>query len=355
MAEAVASRAAAPAFRPVPELDAARLDAYLRASLPGLRGTLHIERASGGMSNPTYFIGYDGWSAVLRKQPPIVLSTSAHRIDREYRIISALQGSAIPVPAPIHYCEDADIVGTPFYLMEKLEGRVFSDCALPGLDPADRAACFRSMARTMAAMHNFDWAAAGLSDFGRPGNYFQRQMDGWTRQWAQFAITDNPAIDALIGWLSDHIPSDGQASICHGDYRFANLMFHPTEPRVVGLFDWELATLGHPLADVAFNLQAWFLKPDENGGIAGLDLTALGIPSARDYLDIYYAAATSAERLTRFHIAFAMFRAAVGLSGVALRDEANAGPGAVAREPRRLAIAYARAGIAAIQSWDEDQ
>jgi aminoglycoside phosphotransferase (APT) family kinase protein len=329
---------------------AERLEMWLRGQVPGLIGNLEIEPTAGGMSNPTYFLHVGDWTAVLRKQPDVILNASAHRIDREYRVISALYGSAIPVPEPILYCEDTDVVGTPFYLMERLDGRVFDDASLAGLSADGRTACYQSMAETMAALHNFDWAAAGLSDFGRPDQYFERQINGWAKQWSEFGIDDNPAVDHLIAWLREHIPAGDTTTICHGDFRFANLMFHASEPHVIGLFDWELSTLGHPLADVAFNLQSWLLKPDENGGVAGLDLAALGIPSVHDYLATYYDHANSPEHLTSFHIAFAMFRAAVGVSGVAVRAVAM---GADSTQPRHFAKAYARAGMTAINTWED--
>ena len=334
-------------------IDPARLDFYLRTHIPGLTGAMEIAQAAGGMSNPTFFVTYGERRMVLRKQPGVTLSPSAHRIDREYRVLTALDGSAIPVPAPILYCEDAGIVGTPFYMMVRLDGQVFFDSSLPGFTPAERRACYTSMCTTMAAIHAFDWVAGGLGDFGKRGHYFERQLAGWVRQWEQFAISNNPDVDALIVYLHEHISADNAASICHGDYRVANVMFGPGEPRVTGVLDWELATIGHPLADVAFNLQAWFLTPEQNGGILGLDLDALGIPSAREYVDLYYQYAPNSERLTSFHIAFAMFRAAVGLSGVALRSETAATPDlAGGREARGFAIAYAKAGTTAIDTWE---
>jgi aminoglycoside phosphotransferase (APT) family kinase protein len=292
---------------------------------------------------------------VLRKQPDVTLSPSAHRIDREFRVMSALAGSDIPVPAPIVFCDDPSIVGTPFYLMERLEGEVFPDSSLPGLSRAARGECFRSMAQTLAALHSFDWMAAGLGSYGKSGDFFQRQIDGWTAQWRQFGITDNPALGELVDWLPGNIPPGDSAAICHGDYRVANVMFDTVNARVSGVFDWELSTIGNPLADVAFNLQPWFLAPDENGGFKGLDLAALGIPTAREYLDAYYASTASPHRLTRFHIAFAMFRAAVGLSSVVLRNETAQNPDlAAGQQARRFAIAYAKAGLDSITSWDDD-
>jgi aminoglycoside phosphotransferase (APT) family kinase protein len=331
----------------VPALDTARLDPYLRERFPEVRGALTCERAVGGMSNPTFFLGYGDWSAVLRKQPATSLSRSAHSIDREFRVMSALHGSEVPVPKPLLYCDDASIVGTPFYLMERLHGRVFFEYATPTLDAASRRAGYDSMCRTMAAVHRFDWQAAGLGDFGRPGNYFERQIKRWSEQWESLRSTDNPYVDPLIRWLRERVPASDQAAVCHGDFRLANLMFHSTEPRVIGVLDWELSTVGHPLADVAFNVQAWRMTPDENGGIRGLDWTQLGIPSEQDYLDAYYRYSGSSERLTPFHMAFAMFRAAVGSAGIAARGEA-ANAAAQAAVGRRLSLAYARRGVEAM-------
>jgi aminoglycoside phosphotransferase (APT) family kinase protein len=328
-------------------LDTVRLDRYLRERFPELRGTLECEQAMGGMSNPTYFLAYDDWFVVLRKQPASSLSRSAHSIDREFRVLSALHGSEVPVPKPILYCDDADIVGTSFYLMERLRGRVLFEYAMPTLDADERRASYDSMCRTLAAIHRFDWQAAGLSDFGKPGNYFERQIKRWSEQWERLRSADNPSVDTLIIWLREHIPSGDQTVVCHGDYRLANVMLHATEPRVIGVLDWELSTLGHPLADVAFNVQAWRMTPDQNGGILGLDWKKLGIPSEEDYLNSYYRYSRSQERLTPFHMAFAMFRAAVGSAGIAARGDAADYPESAALG-RRLSLAYARRGVEAM-------
>lgn len=332
------------------EAGVVRLDGFLRRRFPEIAGAIAITRTAGGMSNPTFFLEAGGWSAVLRKQPGSVLVKSAHAIDREFRVMSALHGSAVPVPRPILYHADTDILDTPFYLMERLSGRVFDAYALPGLDPAERRACFLSMGRVMAAMHRFDWRAAGLADYGRPGNYFARQLKRWSELWERYDDGGNPHVERLIGWLAARIPDSEALTLCHGDFRIANLMFHPTEPRVVGVLDWELSTLGHPLVDVGFNTQAWLLAPDENGGIRGLDLAALGIPPEEDYLAGYYREAGSPERLTAFHKAFAMFRAAVGSAGIAARGRGgNAVNDGAAEVGARLALAYARRGIELIE------
>jgi aminoglycoside phosphotransferase (APT) family kinase protein len=322
-----------------PDFEPERLDAFLRDRYPGLAGRLTIDRTVGGMSNPTYFISYGDWSVVLRKQPNGALSRSAHNIDREFRVMSALCGSDVPVPKPLLFHTDWSVLGTPFYLMERLRGRVFSTYQLPGLSPSDRHACYDSMCAVMAAMHNFDWQAAGLADYGRPGNYFERQLSRWSQQWDRFRSADNPYIDELIAWLRDRVPQSDSATLCHGDFRVPNLMFHATEPRVIGVLDWELSTLGHPLADVAFNLQAWRMLPDENGGIRGLDWQALGIPTEEDYLQSYYRFRGPSEHLSTFHMAFAMFRAAVGTAGVAARGTALGA---------KLSVAYAKRGVEAI-------
>jgi aminoglycoside phosphotransferase (APT) family kinase protein len=356
VADRAAARLAPRQPLPTAGFDPARLAAYLDGRFGP--AALSVEPAEGGMSNPTFFVTYGTRRMVLRKQPDVTLSPSAHRIDREFKVLCALSGSDIPVPAPVLFCEDDGIVGTPFYLMERLEGEVFADSSMPGLSPEMRAGCFRAMATTLAAIHAFDWRKGGLETYGKPANFFERQIVGWTAQWRSFGITDNPALDELVAWLPGQVPAESEdgaaAAICHGDYRVANVMFDTSRAAVSGVFDWELSTIGHPLADVAFNLQPWFLAPDENGGFNGLDLAALGIPSAREYLEMYYAAAPGSQRLTRFHIAFAMFRAAVGLSGVALRNETSRDPDPVAgQQARRFAIAYARAGLESITTWDD--
>jgi aminoglycoside phosphotransferase (APT) family kinase protein len=330
-------------------LDTSRLDGYLRDRFAGLRGTLICVQATGGLSNPTYFLSCGDWSAVLRKQPGTAVLQSAHSIDREFRILRALQDSPVTVPRALVYCDDAAVVGTPFYLMERLNGRVFFEYALPSLTLEERAACYDSMSRTMAQIHRFDWQAAGLADFGRTGNYFERQLRRWSEQWERFKTPDNPYIDRLIAWLRERVPATDTVSVCHGDFRMPNLMFHATEPRVIGVLDWELSTLGHPLADVAFNVQAWRMTPDQNGGIRGLDLPRLGIPDEHAYLESYYRYSGSAERMTSFHMVFAMFRAAVGTAGIAVRGEAAKDPAAAAMG-RQLSLAYASRGVEAMQS-----
>jgi len=333
------------------DFDVARLDAWLTQAF-GAGPALEVERTQGGMSNPTYFLRRGDWNAVLRKQPAGVVLPSAHAIDREYRVLTALQGTAVPTPRPLRYCADREVLGTPFYLMERLQGRIFHAFATPGVAPAERRAMFDAMVGTMAAIHRLDVAALGLADYGRPGNYFARQLKRWSEQWATFrrGDDDNPALDRVVAWLAERVPASETLALCHGDFRIGNVMFHATEPRVVGVLDWELSTLGHPLVDLAFNSQAWRMAPDENGGLLGLPLAEMGIPIEAEYLERYYALAASTERMTTFHQVFAMFRGAVGSAGVAARGEAGNGflPDA-ARIGRQLARAYAQRGLHLMQ------
>jgi len=221
-----------------------------------------------------------------------------------------------------------------------------------GLTRDERSELFHSMCATLAAIHKLDYRALGLADFGKPGNYFARQLNRWSKQWTQFrrGDDDNPALDRMVQWLGERLPESETAALCHGDFRIANAMFHKTEPRVIGVLDWELSTLGHPLVDLAFNSQAWRMAPDENGGLLGLPLDEMGIPTEQEFLELYYELSGATERLTRFHQVFAMFRGAVGSAGVAVRGDLGSGvlPNA-ARVGRHLARAYATRGVALIE------
>jgi len=325
--------------------DAARLDAFLRGALPGLAGEMRLARIGGGQSNPTFVVDYDDRSMVLRKQPPGDLLPSAHAVDREHRVLRALAGTDVPVPRALLFHAGREVVGTPFYVMDKVDGRVFASHALAGVEPADRRAMYASMARTLAALHRVDPAAVGLADYGRPGNYFARQIARWSKQWAASRTRENPALDRLIAWLPAHIPDGDETAICHGDYRIGNLMFHPTEPRVVAVLDWELSTLGHPLADLGFNAMAWETRPDEYGGLRGLDLRALGVPSLDDYVATYLAASGRRDGIAPFHVAFALFRFAVIFEGIAARAAAGNAASDDASEAGKLGPAFARRAV----------
>jgi len=330
--------------------DAQGLEIFLRRDVPGLAGAMRLQRIGGGQSNPTYFVDFDNRRMVLRKKPDGEVLPSAHAVDREYRVIRALAESSLPVPPTVLYHAEPDVIGTPFYLMDRVEGRVFADNALPGMVPAERRAIYLAMAETMAVLHSVDWRIAGLEDFGKPGQFFQRQLRRWQQQWALSKTRDNPAVDELMAWLGAHMPDDDETTLAHGDFKLNNLMFHPSEPRVVAVLDWELSTLGHPLADVAFNTVPWRTLPAEFGGIRGLDLQALGIPTEHQYLAHYYRCAGRSTQATPFHWAFALMRWAVIFEGIAARAQRGNAVADNAAEVGALSIAMARRGLEAIDT-----
>ena len=330
----------------ISEFDPARLDGHLRARLPDLAGPMRLDRVAGGQSNPTFFVSYDTRRLVLRKQPPGPLLPSAHAVDREFRVISALRGTSVPVPDALLFCDDRSIVGTPFYVMERLEGRVFHDCALPGCTPAERRALYGAMAETLARLHAVDPAAIGLAGYGRPQGFYARQIRRWSEQWRTARTREDPNIERLIAWLPENIPDDGRTGIAHGDFRIGNLMFAPDAPRVVALLDWELSTLGPPLSDLAHSCIAWHSAPDQYGGLLGLDLAALGIPDAAAYEADYDAAlrragVASTPRLGPFHMTFALFRWSMIFEGIAARARTGSAAAADAASVGGLAKDFA--------------
>ena len=325
------------------EFDAATLERFLRSRVTDLRGPMRLERIGGGQSNPTFFVSFDNRELVLRKQPGGALLPGAHAVDREARVMQALADSALPVPQIVLFHADRDIVDTPFFVMDRVPGRVFPRCDLPGMAPEERRAIYRAMAQTMATLHQVDWQRAGLADFGRHGGYFSRQIARWSSQWEKSRTRESADVEALREWLPAHLPADeSETTIAHGDFRLGNLMFHPSEPRVVAVLDWELSTLGHPLADVAFNCMAWRTLPSEYGGLRGLDLASLGIPSEDEYLRHYYRASGRHDGVTAFHFAFALFRMAVIFEGIAARAAAGNAASADAGEVGTLTPAFAR-------------
>ncbi len=333
----------------VQDFDPARLDAFLRAAL-GVKGEMTLRPISGGQSNPTFELRYPERRLVLRKQPSGPVLPSAHAVDREYRVLEALSRTGVPVPPVVLFHAARDVIGTPFYVMDFVDGRVFHDCALAGAEPAERRAMYLAFAETLARLHDVDWRAVGLEGFGRPGNYFARQIARWTKQWELARFRDIPDLARLAEWLPRNVPEDDETTIVHGDYRIGNIMFHPTEPRVVAVLDWELSTLGHPLADLAFSCLAWRSTPAEYGGILGLDLDALGIPTEVEYLEHYYAHRRRGHgsRVGTFHLAFAMFRFAVIFEGIAARARGGTAAGANAAAVGDLSLAFARHGVALI-------
>ena len=301
------------------QIDGAALARHLAAHLPGFTGPLEIRQFEGGQSNPTYLLQASGNRYVLRKQPPGDLLPSAHAVDREYRVMSALAGH-IPVPPTVLMCDDASVIGTPFFVMACVDGRVFRQPHLPGVSPADRAAMYEDMADVLARLHRVEPSAVGLSDYGKPGNYYARQIGRWSQQYVAAKTAEIPSMDRLMEWLPAHIPAGDESSIVHGDYRVENLIFHPTEPRVVAVVDWELSTLGHPLADLAYNCLTYYLPPEALGRVDAVDADRAGMPGEAAYVAAY------CERTGRngvpdwnFYLAFSMFRLASILQGVYAR------------------------------------
>lgn len=296
------------------------LQAYLQQQALCGSAPLDIRVLSGGQSNPTYRVRSGSFEFVIRKQPEGSLLPGAHAVDREYRVMKALAGTGVPVPRMLHYCEDRSVLGTPFYVMEFLAGRVLMDQALPGMTPAERGAIYAEMNRVLAALHCVDYRQVGLETFGKPANYFGRQIDRWSKQCRASTLPLGDSMQRLMDWLPDHIPEGDETSIVHGDYRMDNLVFHATEPRVIGILDWELSTLGHPLADLSYHCMSWHIPPSLWRGIAGLDFAALGLPTEAAYVQ-QYAQATGRDRIDHwdFYMAYNLFRMAAILHGIAQR------------------------------------
>lgn len=308
------------------------LRAYLRANALGDGEALTVTPLSGGQSNPTYLLTTGTQRIVLRKKPPGLLQASAHAIDREYRVMNALRSTNVPVPRMLAYCDDASIVGTPFYLMEFVPGRVLLDQSLPGMTPTERRAIYSEMSRVLAALHAVDYPSVGLETFGKTGQYFERQIARWSRQCEASSQPLPLAMRRLMEWLPQHIPAACDATLLHGDYRLDNLVFHPSEPRVLAVLDWELSTVGDPHADLAYQCMGWHIPPQLWRGIGGLDWAALGIPDEAEYLRLYVAAG-GREPPTHwdFYLAFNLFRMAAILHGIGERAIAGnaAAPDAV--------------------------
>jgi aminoglycoside phosphotransferase (APT) family kinase protein len=302
------------------EIDREGLERYLAQHLAGFRGALQIRQFEGGQSNPTYLLRTPDRDYVLRKKPPGQLLPSAHQIEREYRVMTALGGSAIPVPHTELLCADASIIGTPFFVMDCVDGRVFRQPHLPGVSEQDRAAIYDDMAGVLARLHQVDIAAAGLADYGKPGNYYARQISRWSQQYVAAKTDDIPSMDRLMEWLPAHIPRGDDTAIVHGDYRVENLIFHSVEPRVIAIVDWELSTLGHPLADLAYNCLTYHLAPEALGRADGGEVDRRGLPSESDYVAAYCRrTGRSGVPDWHFYLAFSMFRLASILQGVYAR------------------------------------
>ena len=299
----------------------------------------------GGQSNPTFVLQTDQGELVLRKQPPGKLLPSAHAVDREFRVLTALADTDVPVPRTFFFCADPEVVGTPFYVMERLRGRVFWMPTLPEVPREARRAIYFGMADALARLHRVDYRAVGLGDYGKPGSYFARQIARWTRQWEGSRTRDNPAIDRLAEWLPRNIPDgDDETVICHGDFRFDNMMFDAEAPRVIGIFDWELSTLGHPLADLAYVSIRYHLPPEIYEGLMGVDLDTLGLPSQDEFIAAYSERIGRPAAITPFHLAFSLFRIAVIIEGVVARAKAGNAANTTAMESAPLGLQLAQRG-----------
>jgi aminoglycoside phosphotransferase (APT) family kinase protein len=321
------------------EIPLGRLEAWLSGHVEGFRGPVAAERFAGGQSNPTYRLTAGSGNYVLRRKPPGPLLPSAHAVEREFRVMRALADTPVPVPRVHALCEDDSVIGSAFYVMQHLDGRIFWDQRLPEIaNSAERAAMFDSMNRVIADLHRVDYAAVGLGEFGRPGNYMARQIARWSRQYRASETETIAAMDRLIEWLPQHLPPESPPAIVHGDYRMDNLIFHKSEPRVIGVLDWELSTIGDPLADFAYHVLTWRVTPELFRGLAGVDFAALGIPDEAEYVAAY-GRRTGREAIAgwEFYLVYSLFRIAAILQGIAKRAIDGTAAGADAAEQGRLA------------------
>jgi aminoglycoside phosphotransferase (APT) family kinase protein len=341
------------AVRPAHAFDLAPLERYLAKWIPTTKSGLRVEQFKGGQSNPTYLLTTAEGRFALRRKPPGALLPSAHAVDREFRIISALHGGPVPVPHPICYCEDAAVIGTPFYVMEYVDGRIFWHPELTELSPAERRAAYDEMNRVIAAIHSVDPAAVGLADFGRPDGFVARQIARWTKQYRASELERIDAMESLIEWLPRNVPADEPGRITHGDFRIDNLIFDARDMRIRAVIDWELATLGNALSDFAYNCMPFRMPRSMRKGLAGLDLAALGIPGEAEYATTYCrrTGRTSTPSFD-FYIAFNLFRLAAILQGVAARARAGNASSEHAEETGALTRPIAELGWIQAQKFN---
>lgn len=334
-------------------IDRIRLAALLSEAIPGCAGDMSLARFRGGQSNPTLLVSFsEGRRLVLRKKPDGILLPSAHAVDREYRVISALHGSDVPVAAAHLLCADESLVGAMFYVMDYVQGRSFWDPSLPEVAAADRGPIFAELRRVIEALHELDHQALGLGDFGKPGDYFARQVARWSRQYRASETQPIAAMDGLIEWLPHNLPPERAPALLHGDYRLDNVIFHPTEPRILAVIDWELSTLGDPVADFAYHTLTWHLASVPYRGLADRDLAGLGIPDEPRYRAAYFAAtglSEPTEREWNTYLAYSLFRVAAIRQGIMKRvvDGTASSPharvaGSLARPVAEMALGFAQ-------------
>jgi aminoglycoside phosphotransferase (APT) family kinase protein len=339
--------------RPPELLDKDRLLVHIQSRLEGVEGPLALDQFTIGQSNPTFRVtAGNGWRCVLRKKPAGVLLPSAHAVEREFRVITALHAVGFPVARPILLCEDAEVIGTPFYLMEFVEGRGLWDQALPGMPPAERHAIWDELNNVMAQLHALDFRALGLSDYGKTGNYLERQIARWSRQYRSTDTDQIEAMDRLIEWLPLNIPPGDETTVVHGDFRLDNVIFHPTEPRILAVLDWELSTLGDPMADFAYLATSWHMPTSIFPSIAGLDHRALGIPLEREFVEAYCRRRHRPAidpAVWNYYIAFNLFRIAAIAHGVGRRAHDGNASNAAAAEVGRKAGPIAQVAWALVE------
>jgi aminoglycoside phosphotransferase (APT) family kinase protein len=311
--------------KPVEErhrIDAGRLEDFLKKRLEGFRGPLQIEQFKGGQSNPTYRITAGGKRYALRRKPPGKLLPSAHAVDREFKVIQALHSVGFPVARPYVLCEDDAVIGTAFYLMDCVDGRILWDQSLPGMSRAERRAIWEELNRVIALLHSIDYKAVGLADFGKAGSYIERQVGRWSKQYVASETEKIEAMDNLIAWLPKNVPATDETTIVHGDYRLDNTVFHPSESKMLAVLDWELSTLGDPLADFSYHCMSWHIPPGKFRGIQGLPLEELGIPSEREYVELYFKRTGRKgvdPSVWDYYMAYNLFRIAAICQGIAKR------------------------------------
>lgn len=329
--------------------DVPALERFMEHHVEGFHGPLTVRQFRGGQSNPTYYLTTGRREYVLRRKPPGKLLPSAHAVDREYRVITALAGTRVPVPRTYALCEDAGVIGTPFYVMQFVRGRVVSDPRLPEQSAAERAAIYDAMTEVLARLHTVDWRAIGLEEFGKPGNYFARQIHRWSSQYRASETERIDAVERLIAWLPAHIPAGDETTLVHGDFRLGNLLLHPTEPRIAAVLDWELSTLGHPLADLAYNCLPFRLRHEQFEGFAGQERPS-GLPTEAAYLEAY-CKRTGRSGLPQWdwYIAFAMFRLAAIAQGIMGRVVAGTANDPNARDRGRRARPLGEAAWALVE------
>ena len=328
--------------------DFGALEAWMRANVAGFEGPIEVEQFRGGQSNPTFRITTPQRRYVMRRKPAGKLLPSAHAVDREHRVMTALARSGVPVPRTFGLCTDDAVIGSAFFVMDFVEGRVFWDGTLPGMQPAERRAIYDEMNRVISALHQVDYNAVGLADYGKPGNYFERQIARWTRQYQASETETIEAMDRLIEWLPRNIPPGDETTIVHGDYRLDNTIFHPAEPRILAVLDWELSTLGHPLADFSYHCMSWHIE--QGGpfrGLGDIDHAALGIPTEREYIDMYcrrMGRAPVDSGHWNFYLAYNLFRGAGITQGIMKRVQEGTAASLYAVEAGRKARPMAELG-----------